>query len=296
MPLDTPTDQNIRITQIAQAKVNLALHITGLRADGYHLLDSLVVFPAFGDRITCTIEDEFALSISGEFAAPLQGDIAENLVLTAAKRLRQALGTTKAAHINLQKNLPVAAGIGGGSADAAAALVALQQLWGQTLPAQQLHHLATSLGADVPMCLAGAPVRTQGIGDELSPVPFMPKGMAIVLANPRRPVSTPAIFTRLKKRENPPLPSMPDTFKDAQELATWLHTTRNDLQETAVALEPSIGQALQALADQPQTLFARMSGSGATCFALCENIKAAEALAQNLQRMLPSHWICASAL
>ena len=176
------------LSEPARAKVNLFLHVVGRRADGYHLLDSLAVFPAVGDVLHAAPDDGLSLTVAGPFAAALAGEV-DNLVLRAARLLAAACGVTTSARLVLEKHLPVASGIGGGSADAAAALRLLARLWGVAVP----EGLAIRLGADVPVCLAQAPSRMAGVGEALSPGPSLPP-FGMVLANPGTAVATPAVF------------------------------------------------------------------------------------------------------
>lgn len=277
-------------TALARAKVNLALHVVGRRTDGYHLLDSLVVFADFGDRITVSPGQGLRLEVTGPQGGNLAAE-ADNLCLRAA---RSMAGPTSGngALITLDKHLPVASGIGGGSADAAATLQALARLWRVPLPDAVA---VLALGADVPVCLAGRPARMQGVGEVLSPLPPLPAAW-LVLVNPGVAVSTPAIFRLLESRENPPLPEVLPRMATAAELAAFLLTQRNDLEAPAVALAPQIGQAGAALAAQPDCLAARMSGSGATCFGLFPDERSATAAAMALQRAKPHWWIRAAAL
>ncbi|KZK77574.1 4-diphosphocytidyl-2-C-methyl-D-erythritol kinase [Pseudovibrio sp. Ad46] len=282
-----------RVEELARAKVNLALHITGQREDGYHMLDSLVVFPEIGDQISVEPAPDLSLQITGEFSAKIQGDPADNLVIKAANMLAEHLPSASGVQIELEKSLPVAAGIGGGSADAAATLRALTRIWGVSPSPTDLAKLALSLGADVPMCLEEKPARIRGIGEIIEPLTDLPSG-AIVLVNPLIEVSTPAIFHALEKKNNTPLPEMPEEFESMKALANWLKTCRNDLQKPAISQAPEISEVLDLLASQPNTLLARMSGSGATCFALVETLEAAQAIASHLQEAKGNWWIKAA--
>ena len=254
------------IIEAAPAKLNLALHVTGRRPDGYHLLDSLVCFAAVGDSVALT-PGPLSLTIDGPFAAGLSTD--DNLCL------RAALLAGGQAAIRLTKALPVASGIGGGSADAAAVLRGLVRM-GHPLPDR-----TERLGADVPVCVASMPARMQGVGEVLTPLPALPP-LHLVLVNPGIAVPTPAIFTGLGSRDNPPLPPIP-AFADADALVDWLGATRNDLQPPAIAAAPVIADVLQALDGQGARL-ARMSGSGATCFGIFANAGAADRAAAALAR------------
>lgn len=268
-------------TEPAAAKINLTLHVTGQRADGYHLLDSLVVFVDQGDRITARHAPALSLTVTGPMACgmPLAGD---NLVLRAAR----LIGADPPLALTLDKRLPVAAGIGGGSADAAATLRLLARLTGLPLPDAAA---LLSLGADVPVCLAGHPARMRGIGEVLDPVPPLP-AFWLVLVNPAVAVPTPAIFRALTQRHNPAMPAVPQ-LADAGALAQWLAAQRNDLQAAAVTIEPVIAEVLAALAAQALCLLARMSGSGATCFGLFADEGSAMVATGALQAAHPGWWV-----
>ena len=295
--------------RLARAKVNYALHVTGRRADGYHLLESLVAFPEFGDRLTLSPGAQNAggettgpgLTIGGRFASELGGDTGggDNLVLRALRALDARLPLPAGrCRLHLEKNLPVASGIGGGSADAAAALLlGLELRTGRPADRHDLDMLAAlalELGADVPMCLASRPALVSGIGEQIAPLACFP-AHAIVLVNPGVAVPTPAVFARLANRDNPPLPAIGYTgFAGFGDLLDWLGGTRNDLQEAAISLVPEIGDVLAMLRRQDGVRLARMSGSGATCFALLESLAAARALAEEVSARRP-HWWAAAA-
>jgi len=270
--------------EIARAKVNLTLHVTGRRADGYHLLDSLVVFPGVGDRLEAEVATGLSLSLAGPFAPGL-GSGADNLVLRAALLLRPP---GRGAALRLTKALPVAAGIGGGSADAAAALRLLARLWRVAPP---LAARVLALGADVPVCLASRPARMRGVGEDLAPVSLPP--FWILLVNPAVPVATGAIFAGLAHRDSAPLPD-PPAFADAAALFAWLAAQRNDLEPPARAIAPPISAALAAIAAQPGCALARMSGSGATCFGLFAAETPACAAAAALRTARPDWWLSAA--
>ena len=253
------------VTEHAPAKLNLHLHVTGKRDDGYHLLDSLVVFAEIGDDIVVREADGFSLAITGPFAGALQGDAGgDNLVMRAAAALQAAHGITRGAQIELRKNLPVASGIGGGSADAAATLRALRRLW--RIEARIAPALACGLGADVPVCLRSVPVRMSGIGEVLGPAPAFPV-LHLALANPGVGVSTPAVFRARTGAFRAPA-ALPAAWPDAGAMARDLTALANDLEAPAIALAPAIGAVLATLWAIPGCLLARMSGSGGTCLAL----------------------------
>lgn len=261
----------------APAKLNLALHVTGRRADGYHLLDSLVAFAAVGDEVALT-PGPLALQIDGPFAAGL-GTGEDNLCLRAARMVGGQ------AQIRLTKNLPVASGIGGGSADAAAVLRALTRMGHGLPPAPE------RLGADVPVCLASRPARMEGVGEMVTLLPPLPP-LHLVLVNPGVAVATPAVFAALARKDNPPLPQLP-RFAGAPDLIAWLGQTRNDLEAPAIALAPQVREVLDALRAQGAGV-ARMSGSGATCFGIFATAGAAAGAAAALGR--PGWWTVASEL
>ena len=268
----------------AHAKINLHLHVTGRRADGYHLLDSLVVFAGAADHLTAEPADTLSLAIDGPFAPALGAEpAADNLVLRAARALAGAAGIEAGAAIRLEKNLPVASGIGGGSADAAATLRLLARLWDVQVPLPQDRLLA--LGADVPVCLRRRPVVMRGIGEDLLAAPALPP-LALVLVNPLVPVPTHSVFRARSPAFRPPA-ELPDRWPDATAMARDLARLSNDLQDPALALAPAIGDVLAALQAQPGCLLARMSGSGATCFALFEPGPGAERAHANLA---PAGW------
>jgi len=285
-----------RLRVEAPAKINLALHVTGQRADGYHTLETIAVFADIGDCITAEPAYRDAFDITGPEAAALAGEAPqENLVLRARDLLRSLLSETGVdappVALTLEKHLPAGSGIGGGSADAAATLHALTALWDCHDIAGKLAQQAAALGADVPMCLHGKPLVASGIGETIAPLANLP-ALAVVLVNPRRHVSTPAVFSKLAAKNNPPLPLGGTTsLRDASDWAAWLKVaTRNDLQAPSVSLTPEIEACLAAL-EETGALLTRMSGSGATCFGLYDGAVQAEAAAMHLLRRHPDWWI-----
>jgi len=273
------------ITRFAPAKINLALHVVGRRADGYHLLDSVVAFADCGDQVTVEASDEDVFSVSGRYAAGVPDD-AGNLVLRARDALRLQVGGGGPVRIHLEKNLPIASGLGGGSSDAAATLKALRTLWQADVSDDALAALGLALGADVPMCLVAQPARITGIGEGVEPVNRLPTFSA-VLVNPGVSVSTPAIFSRLQSRDNLPLGDLPADGA-VESWLDWLRATRNDLQRRAVEVAPVIADVLVAL-EQSGAVFARMSGSGATCFGLFRTSLEASHASAMLSLSYP-HW------
>lgn len=275
------------LSERAPAKINLHLHVVGRRPDGYHLLDSLVVFAGAADRLTVEPSDALSLSVTGPFAAGLDGE-ADNLVLRAARALAAAGGVPAAGQLVLEKNLPVASGIGGGSADAAAALRLLSRFWGLATVQQTLAGIAAGLGADVPVCVSGRPALMSGIGEVLAPAPALPE-VGIVLVNPGVAVSTPAVF-RSRDGGFSPVAEWPERgWYDAAALAESLRATVNDLEAPALRLAPAISEALDALRASPHCLLGRMSGSGATCFGLFADAEAARRAADAVSR--PGWWV-----
>jgi 4-diphosphocytidyl-2-C-methyl-D-erythritol kinase len=274
------------VSAFAPAKINLTLHVTGRRDDGYHLLDSLVVFADVGDELFAEPAAELSLALAGPMAGrvPEGGD---NLVLRAA---RMVCPPGRGAALRLHKALPVSAGLGGGSADAAAAVRAIAALYGLPLPDAAA---LAPLGADVPACLAARPVRMCGIGERLHPVAIPP--LHFVLVNPGVSLSTPEVFTALEKKENAPMPEEFPAWPDAASFCRWLAARRNDLETPACALAPAVGDVLARLDETEGCLLARMSGSGATCFGLFGDAAAARRTAEELARAFPGWWVRAAA-
>jgi 4-diphosphocytidyl-2-C-methyl-D-erythritol kinase len=281
----------MRVTAFAPAKVNLYLHVTGRRTDGYHLLDSLVAFPDVGDRVVAEPAAVFSLEVSGPEACSLTSAGDDNLVLRAARLFAAEARIAAGAALQLDKHLPVAAGIGGGSSDAAATLRALRALWHVSVDDRTLQTLAAGIGADVPACIRGRAVWVGGIGERIEPAPALPNA-GILLANPRRQLPTAAVFAA---RSGPfcdpgrfePMPA------DAAGLAQTLMRRRNDLTEAAIGLVPEIGTVLARLATLPGAMLARMSGSGATCFALFGDRREAERAREMLAAAEPLWWCAA---
>jgi 4-diphosphocytidyl-2-C-methyl-D-erythritol kinase len=285
------------VERLAPAKVNLILRITGRRPAGapqagYHELDSLVVFAGVGDRLVLAPAKAPGLSIGGPFAAALAGGGA-NLALTALKRLAELCGRPPNVAIRLEKNLPVAAGIGGGSADAAAVLSGLVEFWGLDPADRALARLALSLGADVPVCLAGRPCRVAGIGERITPLAALPPA-ALLLVNPGVPLATPPVFAARQGPFSAPL-DWPERFADAAALARFVAAGGNDLTAAAATLVPAVREVLAAVSDLAP-LASGMSGSGATCFALFDTLAAAEAAARVLRARQAGWWIAPAAL
>ncbi len=285
------------VEERAPAKVNLALRVTGRRADGYHLLDSIVVFADVGDVVRLERADEFGLDLSGPRARDLPGDD-RNLALRAARMMAEARPEAFApVRIRLEKALPLAAGLGGGSADAAAVIRAMLRLFDASLPAEELRRLALSLGADVPVCLEGRACRMRGIGEVVEPLENFPE-LHGVLVNPGVPVPTAAVFSALglepgKTRNGAQFPdaALPALSGGAEEVLETLAGMGNDLQSPACALHPEIAGCLEFLDGLPGVRLARMSGSGGTCFALAGSAEEAGELCRTLRSAHPGWWV-----
>jgi 4-diphosphocytidyl-2-C-methyl-D-erythritol kinase len=279
------------VREPAPAKINLYLHVTGKRDDGYHLLDSLVVFCNAGDRIEAVADTAISLEYTGPFASDLPAPGA-NLVMRAAQELADISGTTAGARLKLFKNLPVASGIGGGSADAAAALRALIRLWQLDASDARISELALSLGADVPVCLMNRPCVMRGIGDDLNLIASFPE-FPLVLVNPGIGVSTPDVF-RARTGDFSPSFEWTGNTRDAASVVRALGDTSNDLQAAAISKSPAIADVLRTLEAQSGIALARMSGSGATCFGLFENAETAQTAALAIADDEPDWWVQAA--
>lgn len=277
---------------LAPAKINLALHVIDRRPDGYHLIESLAVFTRFGDRLSVQPAQADGFSASGPFAAQVPVD-ESNLVLRARDALRHGCpdATLPPVLIHLEKNLPVASGIGGGSSDAAAALKLLNTFWNLELTPGQLAGIGGTLGADLPMCLAAQPLIARGIGDEVALLPDFPS-LGLVLVNPGVALSTAEVFGALVRRDNGELP-LPPRDIDFHSLRNWLEGTRNDLEPAARGIQPAIGEALAAL-DRAGSGLSRMSGSGATCFGLFETGNVAKRAAASIRSRRPGWFVAAT--
>ena len=277
----------------APAKINLYLHVTGKRDDGYHLLDCLVAFAGIQDRLVIGPADDLRLLIEGRFSDAVPSGPG-NIVLRAAGRLAEAAGVKARARIDLVKRLPVSAGLGGGSADAAAALRGLSTLWGVRPAADDLLALALELGADVPVCLHAKAAYLGGIGGDLEKAPPLPEAW-LALVNPGRPLATAAVFGNLGSAFSAPA-RFAEAPADAPALAALLRSRDNGLTEAARALEPAIGQALSAIEQSRGVLLARMTGSGATCFGLFADESAAAEAASKIAAAHPRWWARPAAL
>jgi 4-diphosphocytidyl-2-C-methyl-D-erythritol kinase len=268
---------------LARAKVNLWLKVVGRRADGYHLLDSLVGFADLADTLEATPSDRLSLALDGAASAALAAE-ADNLVLKAARLLADRAGIAPRAALRLTKRIPVAAGLGGGSADAAATLQALAELWHVALPIEELFDLASQLGADVPMCLAGRAARVSGIGEKLAAVPPLPD-CGLLLVNPGVALPTAGVFAA-RRGDFSTVPSMTRPWSDLAGLVDALAVHGNDLTTAATSLCPAVADVLASLRRTEVVRYAAMSGSGATCFALYDTPHAAARAAAHV----PEAW------
>ena len=276
----------------ARAKINLFLHVGDKRADGFHPLQSLAVFPLAGDELRVEAAPSLSLGVEGPFAASLSGE-GDNLVLRAARALGAegpAIKAAQGAKLTLTKNLPVASGIGGGSADAAAALRALSSLWDLNLSEDRLMAIAAQLGSDIPVCVASQPRWMEGRGEILSPLASLPH-LPMLLVNPRVPVPTKDVFAALQSRSGVGMTLPPGHFRDMADLLRFLDASKNDLEEPAKRIQPVIGEVLRALLALPGALFTRMSGSGATCFALFPDDECCQWAANILSAAQTGWWI-----
>ncbi len=283
----------MRATALAPAKVNLFLHVGGPGNDGYHPICSLMVFADIGDLLTLAPAAAPALTIHGPFGGALDGE-GDNLVVRAARALvAEARRPVPPLALSLDKQLPVASGLGGGSSDAGATLRLLREALDLPVSDERLQVLAAGLGADGGACLWGAPVIAEGRGERLSAAPGLPP-LHAVLARAPAPVSTAEVYRRfdaLGRFGSVAAPRRPGAFGSAEELAVWLAAQRNDLEAAAIAVAPEVAEVLAALRDQPEALLARVSGSGGTCFALCAGDREAQALAERIQGLTSGWWV-----
>lgn len=280
------------LTETAPAKLNLALHVVGRRDDGYHLIDTLVVFAKIADRLTARPAPDLTLDLDGPFASALpRGE--DNLVLRAARMLQADRRVDAGARLELSKCLPVAAGIGGGSADAAATLRLLNRMWGCDLDSVGLAGLAARLGADVPMCLHSRPLRAGGIGGDIRPLAGL-QALDLVLVNPGRGLSTADIFAALPERDSGGIGEIPPGLDDVAGLAAYLRGLRNDLEAAALPRVPEIATVEQELGARPGCLMTRMSGSGPTVFGIFASAADAARAAGDLSARHADWWVAAT--
>lgn len=284
-------------SELAGAKLNLALHVTGQRADGYHTLESLVAFADYGDIVAAFPTSERTyVEVKGPFADSLSDTSPEaNLVMRAAIALARASGRPRLPprRLILIKRLPVAAGLGGGSADAAAVLRLLNREWQLGFSLEKLAAIAAPLGADVPMCVYSHPLIASGIGEETTPVSGLP-ALPVVIAHPGIAMPTPPVFARLANKDNPPLPPFPKRMNALLDIIFWLRRARNDLAAPAAGIDPAAAAAARQLTMDPECLFARMSGSGAAAFGIFASIAAAQRAARRIASARPDWWAAAA--
>jgi 4-diphosphocytidyl-2-C-methyl-D-erythritol kinase len=292
---DADADQSV-ITVLAPAKINLALHLLGQQSSGYHDLESLVVFANIGDVLSARFADVDSLHISGPFAQGLkteQSNLVSKAVASFRSKWPNALG--RGIKISLEKNLPISAGIGGGSADAAAALHIMTLLSGVDIPTPELSELALGLGADVPLCLFSKTCIVRGIGEVVQPLYQFPT-CHVVLINPLKPVSTADIFKKTVSKNNSPLPPLPSNLVHNAVLGLWMRETRNDLEPAAFEILPEIADIGHALRKTSDCFAARMSGSGATVFGLYGSSAAAHQSAHDMRETFPHYWVTTAPL
>ncbi|HEY5081844.1 MAG TPA: 4-(cytidine 5'-diphospho)-2-C-methyl-D-erythritol kinase [Bauldia sp.] len=282
--------------ELACAKINLALHVTGRRTDGYHSIESLVVFADYGDVLAAAPSDDgrLRLTVKGEFAARLGAGTPpdDNLAVRAANELAHVAGKKRVppTKILLIKRIPVASGLGGGSADAAATLRLLNREWNTNLSEAKLAAIGGRLGADVPMCLVSRPLLAEGIGDRITPITGVP-ALPIVMAHPGIAVPTAAVFANLSVADRSSLPPLPEKFGSLLDVIFWLRQARNDLAEPAARVNKAAASAAKALMRDPDCLFSRMSGSGAAAFGIFVTLEAAERAAVRLREAKPTWWV-----
>lgn len=291
-------NNNSKTSIFAPAKINLFLHLRGVRNDGYHKLQTLVSFADIGDVIEIKQAERFYFDIDGPYAHMLEADengYDNNMVIKAAQGLAQIVGRDLNVNIRLTKNLPIASGLGGGSADAAAAIWGLQEYWGLSRSTPYLWPLLTKLGADLPMCLHCQSVVAEGIGEELGEPVLMPE-IPVLLVNPLQKCSTSEVFLRSSRKAFKDKIDVPAGFSSIFELAAFLRKCDNDLFDDAAIILPEIKNVIIALETQKNSLLTRMSGSGASCFAIFETLKEAKTAAKSILKDNPGWWVRAGLL
>jgi len=282
----------IVLRELAPAKINLYLHITGKRSDGYHLLDSLVAFADVHDKVEVTPCNTVTLAVEGDYASKVPP--ADNTVLKAALALQKQYKVAAGAALVLHKNIPVGAGMGGGSADAAATLRLLSRFWRIQPTPKDLHTIALSIGADVPACLRSGSLYMSSIGEVIEPGPVL-SGLTLLLINQGKALLTSKVFAEYKGSFSS-APRKPHMFSSPSECIDFLQKTKNDLQAPASKLVPEIKDTLNALGTEKECLLSRMTGSGATCFGIFTDSQIAEKVAEKLNKAHPAWWIKTAAI
>ena len=284
----------IAVDKEARAKINLSLLVTGRKPDGYHTLDSIVFFVSFCDRLSYRIAKELSLEISGPFGDPLANG-RSNLIIQAAEAFKNKCQLNMGVTIRLEKNIPVSAGLGGGSANAATTLLALNELYQTGLCRASLAEIGLTIGADVPVCLFDETARVQGIGEKIQPF-FFPHKFGVVLVNPRVPISTARVFSRFNAGFSEVMSAATLSELSAMQNFSSFKALKNDLEVPATQLCPEISEVLAALRSEEDCIFAGLSGSGPTCFGLFQTSEKAERVAQRLRMGHRNWWLEATAV
>lgn len=269
----------------ANAKINLALHITNKMENGFHQLETIVTFAEFADEINIQKNNEIKMKIIGEQAKNLDG---KNIIIKTAEMMKKYTDSNQGAEIILDKKLPVASGMGGGSSNAAATIMALKELWGSNIGQAKIMEIAKKLGADVPMCIIGKPLMAKGIGEKITLIENMPE-FAIVAVNPQKKLESKKVFENLKKINNPPLEKIPKT-ENMGEWIEWLKNCRNDMTDAASKLMPEIKKCLKII-ESTEPKITRMTGAGATCFGLYTSIEDAQNAQEKIKMKHPNWWV-----
>ena len=282
----------IAVYKAARAKINLSLLVTGRRSDGYHTLDSIIFFVSFCDRLSFRIDKELSLEMSGPFRDSLENG-RNNLIIQAAKAFKKECKLNRGVAISLEKNIPVSAGLGGGSANAAVTLLALNELYNTGLTFESLAEIGLTIGADVPVCLFGETARVQGIGEHIQPFVF-PHKLGVVLINPGGPISTARVFSRFNSGFSEFMSE--DTLRELSAMENFSSFTalRNDLEFPATQLCPEISSVLGALRSEADCIVSGLSGSGPTCFGLFQTSEEAERVAKRLRQQNTNWWLQAT--
>ena len=278
----------------ARAKINLSLLITGRKSDGYHTLDSIIFFVSFCDRLSFRIDQELSLEISGPLSDSLENG-KNNLIMQAAKAFKRECKLNTGVAISLEKNIPVSAGLGGGSANAAVTLLALNELYNTGLTFESLAEIGLTIGADVPVCLFGGTARVQGIGENIQPFVF-PHKLGVVLINPGVPISTARVFSRFNSGFSKFMPENTLSELSAMKNFSSFTALRNDLEFPATQLCPEISRVLEALRSEADCIFSGLSGSGPTCFGLFQTSEEAKRAAKRLKQQNTNWWLRATAV